>query len=509
MNTDGAQQPGDAADTARACGLCTRPAAEFARAVGGQSICHRCYKAHFTPVSCIACHRSYRVLPGRSESWLCQFCARSQATLVCVRCKRIPHRIARRFSDGSIACGTCAVYYRESAICSRCGGASQKISAIPKLAIDQKLCEVCRRKETQGTCEVCGRNRELTGITPAGNKSCNQCLAGVAPLHPCPVCGGMCVGHVGTCRPCVQAKRLRQLAVNFGTELRSDWSRNILARYVEWFIMQYAKRREAYAMFRHHCSFFRTCDAEFSSDLEFESERMLLLFDVAGLKKYEIPVRFLHEQYGLVIDAYAKLRHAKRRHIRILMERAQVHPWWDLFQRFHAYLAHRKSVDIHLLDMALIAVEKFFITENVQGIDGCTPLAVRRFLAAHPGYLRAFSVFLKFCREDLQIAIPLPVGARRAAEAKRSRSKRVVDKLIDAIVRRGVEQTPLAILQRALAISFHFSYEELDQGTWMLIEQNGAHVLVHGGEEIRLIPALVPVAEQWLHLRRNPLVRSH
>ena len=392
------------------CDECGREATRIKRRYRGKAFCASCYKREFIKALCPKCgmlSRLYRQNPHA----VCISC--EHKGIPCIRCGKQEYPLGKITEYGPV-CNACSIYFRGKKTCDVCGKESYGVAGVSRLGGEQLLCPSCSRSD-HAACQACGRHR-LLAAAPDGRKLCKKCME--FGETPCTVCGCMMPAGAGkVCTSCYYSKLLhKRTEMNCAAFVQKDVQQHFRS-FAGWLGEEVGDHKAAITLNRY-VSFF--IDVERSwGDVPKEYHLLLKHFGPSGLRKHELPMRYL-QSHGLEgIDEVAKHEEAERRRISAIIS-GQTR--CRILMEFHTYLNERLdagTTSLRSVRLALTPAAKLMQMLQGSGREKPAQKDLTTYLQKSPGQRAAISTFLGFLTKKYGLNLSLPPKDGRAAKKKK------------------------------------------------------------------------------------------
>ncbi len=297
----------DGAISNTACDDCGRVMNKAKKVHDGKRYCATCYPRLFKRRMCSGCGNFAR-LPVFDLAVHCVSCARNRP---CVRCEKVEFKIGLMSQYGPV-CKSCAPYFRESAPCEVCGKLSRRLARKEQTGL--RTCPACSRSAS--TCPSCRRHRVLVENNQ-GKRLCKPCNDEGA--RPCGTCGDqMPAGRGIECEDCYWRRTLKNRLAIDCQGFRSQVMGPLFGSFGEW-LQREMEAKKAAARVHAYFDFFSQVDALWGRIPTYEI--LLEHFHASGLRKAEVPMRWLSEAHGIHARAPVREAHSERRRLGELLSR--------------------------------------------------------------------------------------------------------------------------------------------------------------------------------------------
>lgn len=399
-----------------ACGVCERPTPKATRVQAGVRYCSSCYARSFKRLLCSGCGMFKRLLASQDDA-RCQACV---AAMPCIRCRRTGRPLGKITANGPV-CNACYSYFVEPRPCEVCSEPSRLLRVLHTADGSKRVCPRCARVDHR-TCGSCGKHRPCEP-TPGGRWLCRRCRE--AGEVACGTCSKpMAAGNGARCQACYWVERCEHRASQLVELLRGKRSREAFAAFAAWLPAQGSAQRAAMRLSKH-VEFFEMLDN--TGDEAWTGEFLLERFGTATLRRYELPVRWLQLQAGVLLQAQDKARDADARRVRKAVAEIPVGTVARaLLEAFEQELGRRRDAGKLTERSARLALRPAVALLAVEDPDGGrepTQASLERYLEDTPGQRAAISTFLGFLKSSRGIELRLPpkfsgssAGVRKALE---------------------------------------------------------------------------------------------
>lgn len=384
------------------------------RVEGGVRYCSTCYARSFKRLMCGGCGMFKKLLASQKES-ICQQCTASKP---CIRCQRTGRPVGKLTAQGPV-CNACYKYFVEPSPCEVCGRSSRRLSRMCTADGNKLACPHCLRMNNR-SCATCRKHRQCEQ-TSEGKWQCQACreLGEV-------ICGScalpMPAGAGQRCEACYWSARCQHISSQLLELLRTKRVRNAFVEFAEWLPKQGSAQRAALKLTKH-VQFFELLDA--LGDEAWTGELLLKSFGTATLRKYELPVRWLKFQAGVVLNAQDKANEADSRRVRksivAVPEDTVARKLLDAFKKVLDIRRDSGKLTERSIRLAFQPAIALLEVEDPSWMRAPTQAALDRYLAQKPGQRAAISTFIGFLKSNSRIELLLPaksVGSNAVTRKK-------------------------------------------------------------------------------------------
>lgn len=402
------------------CDECGRAMAKAKKIHKGKRYCATCYPRLFKRNECAGCGNFAR-LPVFDPASRCNGCARDKP---CVRCGKESFKLGRMTPYGP-ACKPCATYFREPEQCEICGKTSRRIATNSQSGL--RSCPTCSGPDA-ATCPVCRRHRVLVQ-DESGVMLCRPCheLGKIT----CGTCGhSMPAGRGSECEDCYWRRSFnRRLAIDLAGFRTAEMSK-AFSDFGVWLHSEIGAKPAALNIHRHFVLF---------SDMESRWGQlptyMQLLegFGAAGLRRVELPMRWMQATGGIVVDEVAREHHTEMRRIAELQESVVAAESRAILKKYQASLlvkVEQGSTSIRSVRLALKPAVDLLKLAWIQGNAMPSQRTLEHFWHASPGQVAAVTGFINFLNRTFGMKLDARPDKRLIEKARRQKKERALRQLL-------------------------------------------------------------------------------
>ena len=279
------------------CDECGDAVEKIHRLYKQRNYCHKCYVRVFKKQDCPSCGKSSRLYKADNLA-VCQQCETNRP---CIRCQRIDYPIGKITEQGPV-CNSCSVYFREFQACERCGVTSQRLSRISRFGDNLRVCPKCATRDYQ-TCQSCRRYRLIEQDVVSGKMLCKKCLT--CPPLQCLTCQQQIpAGYGKYCELCTWRRILGNRIKELVNTLINPSLKGYFKDYMSWLDHEVGPHKAA-LLIRKHIHFFEKTSDLWRDQIP-DNDSLLHRLRTSGLRKYELPIRWLVAVHHLHIDTQSK-----------------------------------------------------------------------------------------------------------------------------------------------------------------------------------------------------------
>lgn len=376
------------------CSGCSKAMLKAKKVHDGKRYCATCYPRLFKRRMCSGCGNFAR-LPVFDLSARCGGCARNRP---CVRCEKVDFKIGLMSQYGPV-CKSCAPYFREPAPCEVCGKLSQRLARNQQT--DLRTCPACSRPGS--TCPSCRRHRVLVESS-RGGMLCRRCSD--EGTRACGTCGDlMPAGRGQECEDCYWRRTLMNRLAIDRQGFRSPVMGPLFVSFGEW-LQREMEVKKAAARVHVYFDFFSQVDTLWGRIPTYEA--LLEHFHAGGLRRAEVPMRWLRETYGVHASAAIREAHSERRRLDELLSQVSGHWAKDVLAKYHRSLIAKQSLhNIGLRSVRLSVRSAVNFLNHAKLASGALPdqRVLEAFWRQSPGQVAAVTGFINFLNKvhDLKL----------------------------------------------------------------------------------------------------------
>lgn len=265
------------------CDECGRIISKAHRVEGGMKYCTTCYARCFKRQLCSGCGMFRRLLVSANDPK----CRKCIASAPCIRCARAGREVGMLTEAGPV-CNSCYPYFRESVTCTQCNQVTQRAFHVESDEGRKLVCQRCATTHHH-TCTLCRRHR-LCRDRPDGTWVCKKCDE--LGTSKCGVCASpMAAGRGRRCEDCYWRARGEAVGAQLCELLSKARVREAFQSYVGWAMADIHLPRLVRALPRH-VEFFEVLEQK-AGEETWSPALLLRVFGTAGLRKFELPVRWM------------------------------------------------------------------------------------------------------------------------------------------------------------------------------------------------------------------------
>lgn len=439
----------------RYCDGCGKTISKAHRVFESKDYCGTCYARNFTAKPCVHCGAPARMHESALEAPVCRACTYKER--VCQRCEKPIVGSAGMISAGKPVCASCAPHFREARPCQRCGKPSSRLSAVPQMGIEEKICDHCRNAVLHKTCSICRKSRKVAGYTDANRPYCAQCVPGQELTHHCPGCQTVLPGAgKAKCRPCTNRERLAKDANMLAAALNHQWAKELCVSFAEWLWERNKESPKIAQIYQQHQPMLQQLDATYRNVEDISEQALLQNFGTAMLRKHLLVRQHLEHAMSLKVTAMARSDCADINRIEKKLAEHGSQPWGRLLSEYAAWLEDAK-ISVRTRRM-YIAAASTFCSELIINQESWREDQAQAYLLRHPGTYTNLLKFVRYCANVRGWNVPRltmrdPIKLRSKPPTTISRLKRLLDK----IQVQGLDDVSTATLCQVLSISFGLS----------------------------------------------------
>ncbi|RZH25213.1 hypothetical protein EXD98_18265 [Acinetobacter pittii] len=377
------------------CDECGDAVEKIHRRYKQRNYCHKCYVRFFKKRDCPSCGKSSRLHKADNLA-VCQQCETNRP---CIRCQRIDYFIGRITEQGPV-CNSCSVYFREFQACERCGVASQRLSRISRFEDNLRVCPKCATRDYQ-TCKSCRRYRLVKQDILSGKMLCKKCLS--CPPVQCLTCQQQIpAGYGKYCESCSWRRILGNRIKELIQTLVNPSLKGYFKEYMNWLDHELGPHKAA-LLIRKHIQFFEKTNDLWRGQIP-DYDLLLLRLRASGLRKYELPIRWLVTVHHLHIDTQAKGQCSEFDQLKKLANSCSDSLFSDyILQNYYHFLRNKIDLgktSIRSARLAMKPASALMLLVSQSRLDLPTMWHVKYYLFKSPGQAAAIVGFLNFLNKN-------------------------------------------------------------------------------------------------------------
>ena len=377
------------------CDECGDAVEKIHRLYKQRNYCHKCYVRVFKKQDCPSCGKSSRLYKADNLA-VCQQCETNRP---CIRCQRIDYPIGKITEQGPV-CNSCSVYFREFQACERCGVTSQRLSRISRFGDNLRVCTKCATRDYQ-TCQSCRRYRSVEQDAVSGKMLCKKCSS--CPPLQCLTCQQQIPAGCGKyCESCSWRRILGNRIKELVNTLVNPSLKSYFEEYMNWLDHEVGPNKAALLIYKHIQFFEKTSDLW--GDQIPDNDSLLHRLRTSGLRRYELPIRWLVAVHHLHIDTQSKGHCSEFDQLRKL---ANSCPGSSLsaqiLQNYYQVLINKMDLgktSIRSARLAMKPASALMLLVSQSRLDLPTMWHVKYYLFKSPGQASAIVGFLNFLNKN-------------------------------------------------------------------------------------------------------------
>jgi len=397
------------------CDECGRTVAKLQRRYHGHGYCVTCYAREFEKRPCPKCGAEARLRKDNAEA-VCEKC--EHAHKPCARCGKTDYRIGKITTYGPV-CNACAVYFREPKPCANCGALSRRLARVKRLGFEDPVCPKCARIG-YAACEACHKHRLLTKAAD-GRMLCKDCTR--LGEIPCPSCGQpMAAGLGKRCQECYYRDLLKKRVLMDSAAIAVQPMANLFVQFGDWLGSAVGVHKAAITVHRY-LEFFLELGGQWGGLPSYLD--LLTHFGANGLRRFELPMRFLVEKGLVVVDPEARLDDSERRRVESvingLVAGSQERKILEAYRLRLLEKVDTGVTTLRSLRLALVPAAGLLLYASGQGRMPPGQKELEGYLKQSPGQRAALSGFVNFLNQYYGPGIALPPMDGRASRLRRKK----------------------------------------------------------------------------------------
>lgn len=381
------------------CDSCEKCVVSIKKKYKGKKFCATCYARIFIKRICLGCGVFAR-LPKNDDEARCNECIKKQP---CIRCNLSNKPIGKLTEYGPV-CNSCSVYFRVIEPCERCGKPSQKLTRVSRFNDDLRVCPKCASRDYE-TCPSCHKHR-LLELNSNELKLCKKCKD--QPEKQCLTCETVIAAGCGAlCDSCYWHKNLWFKANQNSNLFESKYLKNIYEQYMEWLENKVGANKAALYISKHTHFFLQT--ESLWNDSVPTAYQFLTTLRSSGLRKFELVILWLHEQFAIEISVDKKNDVSEIDQLeRLIASLPQLSLGFETISAYKNQLENKISRGKTSIRSARLAIKPAvaLMMHMNQGCDQLPSLKdVKSYLAAYSGQAAALTGYINFLNENYETSI--------------------------------------------------------------------------------------------------------
>lgn len=386
----------------------------------GKRYCATCYPRLFKRRMCEGCGNFAR-LPTFDLAARCNDCARNKP---CVRCGKEGYSIGRMTPYGPV-CKPCVPYFREPEPCEMCGKLSRRLARNSQSGM--RTCPKCSGPAAE-TCPACRRYRVLVQDA-SGNKLCGICHD--QGKIACGGCGQlMPAGQGRECEDCYWGKSFNnRLVINLAGFKTGDMSK-LFGDFGAWLLTEIGPKPAALKI-NQYFLFFSLIEKQWGQVPTYV--QLLNYFGAAGLRKAEVPMRWLQMACNTVVDEAMREHHSETRRVTELLNSVIDPKSNEILKRYHASLLVRVEQGVISLRSVRLSLRPAVDLLHLAGRNANVMPSqsdLERFWHVSPGQLAAVTGFVNFLNRTFDLKLESRPDKRLMEKARREKKEKELLQLI-------------------------------------------------------------------------------
>ncbi len=399
-------------DKAKHCDECGREVYKIFRSYKGVRYCGACYKRIFKSSDCPKCGSTARLSINDPKA----ICIKCEKSMPCARCGKVQYKIGKMTQYGPV-CSNCSYYFRKPKPCGICGTLSRYLSRTKQLIVDVQVCPKCAR-QNHGTCSLCSRYRPLFKSSD-DNYICKLCLEKGEVL--CQKCHKlMPAGRGKVCDDCYwKSTFLKRLKINISA-FSTTCLQNVFSDFGEWLMCEISYNKAALSINRY-LLFFLTIERQWG-EIPCYNE-LLVHFSAEGLRRVQLPMRWLSTAHNIIPDTEAKKFDSETRRINSIMstlkrgtpgERILTGYFKILMKRFNSGKTKIQSVRL-----ALNPVISLILMKDKNGRAIPDQKTLNRYMLQSPGQKASITGFLNYLHTEYGVDLTIYINRNKVNQKRR------------------------------------------------------------------------------------------
>ncbi len=397
----------------RCCDECSRAISKAKKVFRGKSYCETCYARLFKRRLCAGCGNFARLPTFRPEA----ICQRCEAAKPCVRCGRTGRPVGRMTPYGP-SCNSCAHYFNEPEPCDVCGKMSTQLSRVLRRDPNIRCCPACAHSDAE-TCPSCRRYRHLVD-DGTGRRVCKPCatLGDVA----CLTCAAPMPGGRGKeCEACYWHRTYEKHVRNNLAALMLPITQALFRQFADWLAKRCGEHKASLTL-RRYVGLFLYLD---ESRIGVPSYRDLLeRYGAEGLRRIRLPMAWLEEAHGVVVDERMREEHSDRRRIAEIeqsLPAGKATIVWSGYRRALEAKFREGNSSLRSMRLALASAASLLLIAASLGQEIPDQVSLRRYLRNAPGQRATIHGFVRYLIDTHGAKLDQKRGIHGLSGARRTR----------------------------------------------------------------------------------------
>ncbi len=368
----------------------------------------------------------------------------------CFRCGRSFTGKAGRMAGGKPACPSCGNALRASITCAACERPTKRPGRSPDHG--GLVCEGCRLATTHATCRDCRRHRRVSRRDGDGRPLCAACGADAPVTHVCPDCGITQPGAgQAKCAACALGHRIAAKATSCATSFRHAWARDLFLVFCASIDTASAPGNMARRI-PGHAAFFAKLEGECGGIQEITQQRLLDLFGAEGLRRADLPVRFIVGRLALAWDAEGGVVNSDRRRIAVTLAAARAQSWSSDLEAYRKHLAAGREIKSAMARMYVASASSLLRMAGVRAAAELTQAHVRRYLHRYRGRRTNIMRFLSWVSGRSGAAFEVGKGRRTPPRKREKATLRRAGRLLERLRAARDQREGRALLAATISV---------------------------------------------------------
>ncbi len=207
-----------------------------------------------------------------------------------------------------------------------------------------------------------------------------------------------------------------------------------------------------------HAAFFAKLEGECNGIQEITQQRLLDLFGAEGLRRADLPVRFIVERLALAWDAEGGAVNSDRRRIAVTVAAARAQPWSGDLEAYRKHLATGREIKSATARMYVAAASALLRMARIRAAAELTQADVGRYLHRYRGRRTNIMRFLSWVSGQAGTSFDVGKGRRTPPRKLEKATLRKANYLLDRIATTSDAREGRAVLAAAIAVLHHLPF---------------------------------------------------
>ncbi len=253
------------------------------------------------------------------------------------------------------------------------------------------------------------------------------------------------------CAACALGHRISAKATSSATSFRHAWARDLFLAFCASIDAVSAPGDMAQRV-PGHAAFFAKLECACAGIQEITQQRLLDLFGAEGLRRADLPVRFLVERLALAWDAEGGAVNSDRRRIAVTEAAARAQPWSGDLEAYRKHLAAGREIKSATARMYVASASALLRMAGVSAAVELTQADVRRYLHRYRGRRTNIMRFLSWVSGQAGTSFDAGKGRRTPPRKLEKATLRKAGHLLNRLAAPRDQREGRAVLAAAIAL---------------------------------------------------------